>query len=39
MIVSRGQPRADGRPFWLLIREITGLRPSATRALTENSDY
>jgi len=35
MIVSRGWPSADGRPFSLLVRELTGDGQGPMRALTE----
>jgi hypothetical protein len=35
MIVSRGWPRADGLPFSLLARELTGDGQGPMRALTE----
>jgi hypothetical protein len=35
MIVSRGRPRTDGRPFSLLARELTGDGQGPMRALTE----
>jgi len=35
MIVSRGRPGADGRPFSLLTTQLTGGQGGHTRALTE----